>query len=203
MATNKKNSSNGAASGRNRKNKANTNDRDLNQNKSDTMDNQVSTAAKEDPKKVDTSELRDEIEQLENKLKKALADYQNLKKEMERRLDFERNMIRKELIREVISLADDIDIAIDHVEDEKGWREGITRILEKFRKTLDDMGAELIETKQGDKFDASVHEAVGVTHKGEPGTIATVVQNGYRLGDVVIRPVRVIVNKINKDNKNE
>ncbi len=200
MASNKKNSSNGAASG---KNNVNRSDRDLSPNKSAAIDDQNSKEAKEGSTTVDKSNLTDEIEQLENKLKKALADYQNLKKEMERRLDFERNMIRKELIHEVISLADDIDIAIDHVEDEKGWREGITRILEKFRKTLDDMGAELIKTKQGDKFDASIHEAVGVTHKGEPGTIATVVQNGYRLGDVVIRPVRVIVNKINKDSKNE
>jgi molecular chaperone GrpE len=94
-------------------------------------------------------------------------------------------------------------MAIDHVETDKGWREGVSRILEKFRKAMNDMGAEIIKCEEGDKFDSSLHEAVGVVDKGESGTIHDIVQNGYRVGDVVIRPTRVIVNKISKNNKNE
>jgi molecular chaperone GrpE len=148
-------------------------------------------------------DLQEEVERLDSKLKGVLADYQNLRKEMDKRLDFERNMIRTDLLKSVIELADDIDVAIDHVEDEKGWREGITMILEKFRKTMKDMGAEIIKCKPGDKFDSKVHEAVGIAKEGDNGTIHKVVQNGYRVGDVVIRPARVIVNKISTNNKNE
>lgn len=143
----------------------------------------------------------DREKELEIKLKKALADYQNLKRDMENRLQFEGELVKADVLRSIIDLADDIDIAVDHVEDEKGWREGVTLILEKFRVVIDDMGAEIIECKEGDVFDAKVHEAVGVVYEGEDGTIAKVIQNGYRFGDIIVRPARVIVNKINNKKK--
>jgi molecular chaperone GrpE len=169
------------------------------------VERQEKSSQSRDPKKINKKEdeLKKEIETLESQLRGALSDYQNLKREMEKRLDLERNLIRRELVEDVIGLADDIDIAIDHVEDEKGWREGVSQILEKFRKTIKDMGAEIIKCKPGDKFDSSIHEAVAVSDKGKDGTIQTVVQNGYRVGDIVIRPARVIVNKISNKKKDE
>ncbi|MBN2100960.1 nucleotide exchange factor GrpE [Candidatus Dojkabacteria bacterium] len=137
----------------------------------------------------------EKIQELENSLKKALSDYQNLRKDMEKRLDFEEKVIRSDLLRKIIDLADDIDVAVDHVEDEKGWREGITQILSKFRLIISEMGGEIIDAKEGDKFNADLHEAVGIVCEGKDGHIAKVVQNGYKLGDMVVRPARVLVNK--------
>ncbi|MEA3357707.1 MAG: nucleotide exchange factor GrpE [Patescibacteria group bacterium] len=136
--------------------------------------------------------------QLEENLKKALADFQNLQKGMEKRLDFERSLIKVEVMRGLVDLADDIDVAIDHIDDEKGWREGVGQILEKFRVVIGDLGAEIIKCKRGDKFDTNIHEAVGVVNKRPDGLIASVIQNGYKIEDVVVRPSRVIVNKIKK-----
>lgn len=147
------------------------------------------------PKGKREVELEKKVEELENKLKKALADYQNLKKDMDKRLDFESNLLRADLLRSVVDIADDIDVAIDHVKDEKGWREGVTMILEKFRSSIEGMGAEMIECKPGDQFNAELHEAIGVVYEGDPGTIAKVIQNGYRIGETIIRPSRVMVNK--------
>ncbi len=156
-------------------------------------------------KREDNRENNRENE-LENQLKQALSDYHNLKREMDKRLDFEQMMIRKDLVNQVIGLADDIDMALDHTEDEKGWREGVSAILEKFHGVISDLGAEIIETKPGDKFDTDMHEAVGVVSAGvqkkDDGKVTKIVQNGYKIGDVVIRPVRVIVNKFNQ-NQNE
>lgn len=133
------------------------------------------------------------IKELQEQLKAALSDYQNLKRDMEKRLDFEEKMLRKSIVKEIIELADDIDVALDRVEDEKGWREGVTQILNKFQKVIGNIGAELIEVKEGDKFDSELHEAVSTTSDGKPDTVANVVQNGYILDDVVIRPSRVVV----------
>jgi len=157
------------------------------------------TVSSGDPRK----DPRDrKIEELETKLSKVLADFQNLKKDMKKQLDFEGSLIRVDLIRNLIGLADDIDIAVDHVNDDKGWREGVTMILEKFRTVIGDMGAQMVDCKPGDKFNAAEHEAVGVVNEGKNGCIAKIVQNGYRLNNIVIRPVRVIVNKIiNKKNE--
>ena len=137
-------------------------------------------------------------QELENQLKQALADYQNLKRDMQKRLDFEEEVIRADVLKSVIELADDIDLAVDHVDDEKGWREGVSMILEKFRKVIDDMGAEIMEVKPGDEFDPEIHEAVGVVYEGKDGTIASILQNGYKMGDIIVRPARVVVNKIKK-----
>ena len=62
----------------------------------------------------------EKVDKLEIQLKKALSDYQNLKRDMDKRLDFEETMIRKSTMRSLIELADDIDLAIDSVEDERG-----------------------------------------------------------------------------------
>lgn len=161
-----------------------------------------SSDAKAD-KKISKQERSEREEELEVQLKQALADYQNLKREMEKRLEFEGEIVKADLLRSIIGIADDVDIAVDHVEDEKGWREGVTLILEKLRKTIEDMGAEMIDCKPGDSFDAQIHEAVGIVYEnGKNGTVATVVQNGYRLNDIVVRPARVIVHKVNSK-KNE
>ncbi len=147
----------------------------------------VETAPKNEDKK--------RIEELEIQLKTALSDFQNMKRDMEKRLEFERLLVKSDLLKSVICLADDIDLAMDNAKEEKGWKEGLTIILEKFKKTIGEMGAEVIAVKDGDKFDASVHEAVGVVDGEKEGTIAKVLQNGYRMGEVIIRPARVLVIK--------
>lgn len=153
----------------------------------------VSKEGKADAGKPDKPSREKE---LEGQLKKALADYQNLKRDMEKRLEFEGDLVKADLLRSVIEIADDIDLALDHTEDEKGWRDGVSQILEKFRATIEEMGAEVIACSKGDTFDPQIHEAVGVVYGDKDGKIAQVVQNGYIIGDKVVRPARVIVHKI-------
>ncbi|MDD3661494.1 MAG: nucleotide exchange factor GrpE [Candidatus Dojkabacteria bacterium] len=150
-------------------------------------------------KQVD--ELTRQVESLDLQLKKTLSDYQHLKQDMDKRLDFERQMITADLLRSVIGIADDIDLAVDRVEDDKGWREGVTLILDKMRSVIQGMGAEMITVGQGDEFDPLLHEAVGVASGGAEGTIAQVLQNGYRIGDVIVRPARVLVYKMSSPKK--
>jgi molecular chaperone GrpE len=147
------------------------------------------------------------VHDLENKLKTALSDYQNLKRDLDKRLDFEEVMIRKSVLRELISLSDDIDMALEQMNPsvseesgasqnaDEGLRSGMTHILSKFYKIIENIGGEVIEVKVGDIFDSEKHEAISTTTEGKPGTVANVVQNGYKLGDVVVRPTRVVVVK--------
>jgi len=141
------------------------------------------------------------IAELEIQLKKALADYQNLKKDMEKSLEFENSLIRAGVLRSLVAIADDIDVAMDHVDDEKGWRDGVSLILDKFRTVMEDLGARMIEVMEGEEFDANKHEAVGVVPDGDAGKIAKVLQSGYMYGDMVVRPARVLVYKMSSDSK--
>lgn len=134
-----------------------------------------------------------EHEKLENQLKKALSDYQNLKKDMEKRLNFEEKIIRKNTMRSLLNIADDIDIALDRVEDEKGWRQGVSQILNKIYDVIGQVGGQMIECKVGNKFNPEVHEVIGTVSEGKEGTVVKIVQNGYRIDEMIIRPVKVIV----------
>lgn len=151
-------------------------------------------------KKIEIEQKR-RIEQLETQLKIALSDYQNFKRDQERKLEFERQLIKCQTLRDVVEVADDIDMAMDNQNSEQSWRDGIALILEKFRKIISEMGAEVIPASEGEAFNSNIHEAVGIAHGGPDNTIAKILQNGYKVGDIIVRPVRVLVNKAAQPSK--
>ena len=103
------------------------------------------------------------------------------------------------LIRKVLALADDFDLAVEHRPDdggaEGGWVEGIVAIDRKLRLLLESEGVTAIEAAPGTRFDPREHEAVAnVPNTGRPGgEIVDELRRGYRLRDRVIRPALVAV----------
>jgi molecular chaperone GrpE len=103
------------------------------------------------------------------------------------------------LIRKVLALADDFDLAVEHRPDdggaEGGWVEGIVAIDRKLRLLLESEGVSAIEAAPGTRFDPHEHEAVAnVPGTGRPGgEIVDELRRGYRLRDRVIRPALVAV----------
>jgi len=102
------------------------------------------------------------------------------------------------LIRKVLALADDFDLAVDHrpaagVED--AWVEGIVAIDRKLRALLESEGVTGIDASPGTPFDPRQHEAVvNVPNTGRAGgEIVEELRRGYRLRDRVIRPALVAV----------
>lgn len=150
------------------------------------------------------NQVNAQITNLETQLKQALADYQNLKRDMDKRLKFEGNLVRADVLRTVIGILNDVDLALSHKsnDDEKAWRDGIVMILQKMQTVVTQSGACKIECKAGDVFDPHFHEAVGVLNEGKDGTIAKIVENGYVLGDVLVKPARVVVYKNNISSSN-
>ena len=64
------------------------------------------------------------------------------------------------------------------------------------RETLSRNGVEAVDPK-GEKFDPDVHEALSMmpVEGAESGTVVEVMQKGYRLGEQLIRPARVVVSE--------
>jgi molecular chaperone GrpE len=75
----------------------------------------------------------------------------------------------------------------------EGLREGVRLVEQSLRQALVKEG--LVEIETDGVFDPHVHEALlSQPHEGaDPGSVVEVVQRGYRLGDKVVRPARVIV----------
>ncbi len=152
------------------------------------------------------SQIQDEKILAVNQLKKALADYSNLEKNLDKRLDIAMTRSAGKLAQGVISVLDDMKMAVEALDSvqmdrqSQAWADGVLSTIGKLKGILEDMGVEKIELDEGNKFDSEVHEALSVEHNPdyENNKIIKIIQDGYVLGDTVIRPARVIVNKVRK-----
>lgn len=129
---------------------------------------------------------KEQIEQLENQLKRALADYQNLEKRTgeERRewvLSGNRGLISK-----LLPVLDNLFLASKHMDDE-----GLNLSIQKFIDVLREEGVEKIETV-GRDFDPNTMECV-LVQQGEAEKILEEVRPGFIMNDKVIRPAQVVV----------
>jgi molecular chaperone GrpE len=128
---------------------------------------------------------------------RARADFANLK----RRADEERadlaNLAGDRLLSRVLELADDFDLAIDHVpEGARGsaWLEGISVIDRKLRALLEAEGVQAMGG-EGEPFDPRTQQAISYEDSTDvaDGTVLRILQRGYTIRDRVLRPALVAV----------
>jgi molecular chaperone GrpE len=123
------------------------------------------------------------------------ADFENYRKRAAR--DQERLVAHahERLVRELLPILDDLERALEAAErhEEAALVDGVKLVERSLREALRREGVVEIETDG--PFDPHIHEAM-LTQPGEgaePGTVLDVMQRGYRVGDRVVRPARVIV----------
>lgn len=142
-------------------------------------------------------------EVLENQLKKALADYTNLERDIDRRIEMRSVQLKLEIAKQLMDILDASDLAIKSKEnidvssEVSAWFDGVVVILSQVEKTLEVLGISKIEVNSDDEYDSTNHEALAMVDGGKKNTIAQLVSNGYRLGEYIVRPARVIVYKGN------
>ena len=132
-------------------------------------------------------------------LRKA-AEVENLRKQSAQRVQKASRDGMRRVAAELLPALDDFERALAHAEAEEGDEEhhltaGIRLVQQKMIEALKRTGIEQYSPK-GETFDPHLHEAVAQQPAGDgaqPGTVLEVVQNGYRLGDDVLRPARVVV----------
>jgi len=154
---------------------------------------------------ADIEQLRTELQATTAKADEYLAGLQRERAEFSnyrRRTAEEREQMLglagEDLIRKVLAIADDFDLAIDNRPAEiadNGWVEGVAAIDRKLRVLLESEGVSEIAATAGIPFDPREHEAIAnVPGSGRAeGEIVDVVRRGYRLRDRVIRPALVAV----------
>ncbi|GAB4156709.1 MAG: nucleotide exchange factor GrpE [Candidatus Dojkabacteria bacterium] len=145
--------------------------------------------------------VEDEKLKLENSLKKALADYINLEKTIDNRIEIRAMHLKKDLAKGIIEVLDDLKYAydaqtqIEMTAEVKAWAEGMFQSADKLNKALESIGITKMILNVGDEFNSSLHEAVAVVPGEKNGTIHEIVQAGFMLGEIVVRPARVVVVK--------
>ena len=128
---------------------------------------------------------------------RARADYQNLKRRTdEQRAEFASVAGDRLLIR-VLDLADDFDLAVEHVPEDaqdSPWVEGITAIDRKLRALLEAEGIEAMGG-EGEPFDPQTQQAISYEETADvpDGTVVKVLQRGFTISGRVLRPALVAV----------
>lgn len=147
------------------------------------------------------SKTKNELEELKIKCEeylagwqRAKADYDNFKKETDKRMGELANFSKAGLLSDLIPILDNFTKATDHVSEEQkkeDWVVGVFHIKKQFEDFLANNG--LVKIKSiGEKFDHNLHEAVG-KNAGAKDVILKEVSSGYKLNGQVIIPAKVIV----------
>jgi molecular chaperone GrpE len=127
---------------------------------------------------------------------RAKADFLNYKKEELKHLEDVSRYGNAELMKDLIAVLDNFDLALRTLEKEGSVEKGIYLIRTQIEDILKKRGLVNIDVKEGDVFDPAIAEALAeVPSDKSEGTIIEVIERGYRLHEKVLRPARVIVSK--------
>ena len=139
--------------------------------------------------------VEEQQEVVDDRLLRLAADFDNYKKRAAREREEYVVLANERLLKELLPVLDDLERALNAAEDheEAQLEEGVRLVHRSLASLLARNGVEEIATDG--KFDPHVHEALLAqpAEDREQGDVLDVVQKGYRLGDRVVRPARVIV----------
>lgn len=170
------------------------NEEELAQN--ETVENTTETQVKEEEKKEETPE--EKIAELNNRYLRLYSEFDNYRKRTAKeKLDII-STANAGIMKDILGTVDDFKRAIqanEKVEDVAALKDGFELIFNKFYKTLESKGLKAIEAK-GEPFNADLHEAI--TNIPAPtedlkGKVVDVIEEGYMLGEKIIRFPKVVV----------
>src|SRR5262252_1282152 len=169
-----------------------------------TANNTTTTANNDEPTPPDAAALAKEVADYKDKLLRALADMENLRRRTDREVSDARAYGISGLARDVIGVADNLRRALAAAGESaavtegpaKALHEGVELIERDLLKVLERHGVKRFDP-QGAKFDPNFHQAVfEVSDANLPvGSVAQVIQPGYMIGERVLRPAMVGVAK--------
>ena len=157
---------------------------------------------KQDEKKDSKKSLKQQLEETNQRnqeltasLQRTQAEFQNYKKRVERDKEQQSKMAGEKLLKKLLPIMDDLELALQHAERKDEFYKGIEMIYANIRELLEQEGVSVIEP-QGLPFDPYRHEALMAKEsQEEKNTVIEVMQKGYLLHDKVLRPAKVAISK--------
>ncbi len=135
-----------------------------------------------------------ERDELFDRLQRLAAEFDNFRKRSARDAASLTERANERLVKELLPILDDLGRALEAAEEHEGAKleEGVRLVHRSLAGLLSKEG--LAEIEAEGKFDPHVHEALlSQPSDAEEGSVIEVVQKGYKLGDKVLRPARVVV----------
>jgi molecular chaperone GrpE len=140
------------------------------------------------------AQAEQEVVALKDKWLRAVAEHENFKKRTRREIDDAVFRARQDLLSSFFPTADNLDRALELARGNEQLYKGIELVAHDFRNALARHGIESVPTV-GHTFDPAVHEALSQVDSADhaPGTVTFEFERGYRQGDRLLRPARVVI----------
>ncbi len=147
-------------------------------------------------------ELEDRVAELEDLRLRDLAEFENIKKRLEKEKQQSIAYAHEQFARDLLAVIDSLDNAQSSMGESQNSdealeniKEGINLTMEQFKKVFAKHGIELVDIESG--FDPNFHEAVMRVDSDEhdEGDIVQVFQKGYKIKDRILRPAMVSISK--------
>ncbi|HTU30130.1 MAG TPA: nucleotide exchange factor GrpE [Solirubrobacteraceae bacterium] len=125
------------------------------------------------------------------------AEFENYRKRAARETTVAQERGATKLAKELLPAVDNLERALQHAPDDgddHGFVAGVKHVHADLIAALQRAGIEQF-SPQGEQFDPTLHEAIAQTpiEGADPGTVVEVYQRGYKVGETVVRPARVVV----------
>lgn len=143
---------------------------------------------------AERDQLLAEKAELQDRLRRSLADYDNARRRMERERSDYLQFAAMDLVREVLPVLDDFERGLRVESGDREYAKGVELIYQRLFDTLKKLGLEPLETS-GKAFDPNLHQAVERVHTDEveDQTILGEFQRGYNFKGKLLRPAMVRV----------
>lgn len=150
-----------------------------------------------EPREFDAPIMQQAYKELEEKYMRAYADFENVKKRLERDKNQALEYAYEKIAKDLLPILDALDNAKAAAKEHSAILEGIALVQDNFLKILSRHGVEAIDTSG--EFDPNLHECIMQVAKPEAqdGQIAQVMQQGYKYKERTLRPAMVAVVKNN------
>ena len=135
-----------------------------------------------------------ELDDITDRYKRILAEFENFKKRSGKERESLYNMILADIVSSILPILDNLENAVKVESKDEEYKKGIELVLKQFQDTLKSKGVEEIKTG-GETFDPELHEAVSSVQDDTKGEkeIVQEYRKGYRIGTKVIRHSMVVV----------
>lgn len=144
----------------------------------------------------------EELANVKTKLIEAHADFENIKKRLEKDKITAVNFANESFARDLLGVIDALEMALntqisEENEQAKSLKEGVSLTIESFKSALAKHGVKMIETSVGGEFNPEIHNAMSYIESDSiaSGFIAQIYQNGYMYNERILRPAMVLIAK--------
>ncbi len=152
----------------------------------------------------DLARIAAERDEYLDQLQRSRAEFVNFRRRNDQERAQLRQFVTKDVTAQFLPVLDDFERAMTVVPTDEaaaGFVQGVEMIRAKLLGIIERLGVEKVDAL-GQPFDPAVHEAVATEPGTDGGTVVEIYQNGYRIGDTLVRPAMVKTgNPIEEDNE--